>query len=101
MKRLFAVLFLAAAQPALAEEGPVYGPMLEGYDYPFEVAHFRFQSQSEAMDIAYMDVKPARANGHTITLLHGKNFCAATWGATIRVLAAAGYRVIAPDDQAP
>jgi pimeloyl-ACP methyl ester carboxylesterase len=30
-------------------------------------------------------------------LLHGKNFCAATWGATIRVLTGAGYRVIAPD----
>ena len=30
-------------------------------------------------------------------LLHGKNFCAATWDATIRRLSDAGYRVIAPD----
>ena len=30
-------------------------------------------------------------------LLHGKNFCAATWQATITGLADAGYRVIAPD----
>jgi len=30
-------------------------------------------------------------------LLHGKNFCAATWRDTITALAAHGYRVIAPD----
>jgi pimeloyl-ACP methyl ester carboxylesterase len=30
-------------------------------------------------------------------LLHGKNFCAATWDATIHRLTDAGYRVIAPD----
>jgi len=30
-------------------------------------------------------------------LLHGKNFCAATWESQIRALSAAGYRVIAPD----
>ena len=28
---------------------------------------------------------------------HGKNFCAATWEATIRALSGAGYRVVAPD----
>jgi len=32
-----------------------------------------------------------------VVLLHGKNFCAATWEDTITVLAEAGYRVIAPD----
>jgi hypothetical protein len=30
-------------------------------------------------------------------LLHGKNFCAATWEPTIKHLVAAGYRVIASD----
>ena len=49
------------------------------------------------MDMAYMDVKPAQPNGHTVVLLHGKNFCAATWEGTIKVLTDAGYRVIAPD----
>jgi pimeloyl-ACP methyl ester carboxylesterase len=47
--------------------------------------------------MAYMDVQPPHGNGRTVVLLHGKNFCAATWGETIRVLTAAGYRVIAPD----
>ena len=30
-------------------------------------------------------------------LLHGKNFCGATWQDTLRVLSDAGHRVIAPD----
>ena len=97
MKQLFAFAFLLIASAANADEGPAYGPQLEGYDYPYPVQHFRFQSQGEAMDMAFMDVKPEAPNGHTIALLHGKNFCAATWGATIRILTGAGYRVIAPD----
>jgi len=48
--------------------------------------------------MAYLDLAPtARANGITVVLLHGKNFCAATWGETARGLAQTGYRVIAPD----
>jgi len=97
MKRLLAVLFLAVAQPVLADEGPVYGPRLEGFDYPFPVSLFRFTSQGEAMEMAYMDIKPARPNGRTVALLHGKNFCAATWEATIIALRDAGYRVVAVD----
>jgi pimeloyl-ACP methyl ester carboxylesterase len=80
-----------------ADDGPAYGPMLEGYDYPHPVSHYRFQSQGQAVDMAYMDVKPAKPNGGVIALLHGKNFCAATWEGTIQVLTREGYRVIAPD----
>ncbi len=89
-----ALLFFASA--ASAQEA-AYGPTLEGYDYPFPLQHYRFQSQDVAMDMAYMDVKPATPNGHTVVLLHGKNFCAATWEGSIRALSGAGYRVIAPD----
>jgi len=81
----------------LADDGPAYGPMLEGYAYPFPVQHYRFESQGMAMDMAYMDVRPATPNGHVVVLLHGKNFCAATWEGSIKTLTAAGYRVIAPD----
>ena len=97
MKQLFVAMLLLLAMPAAAQDGPAYGPNLEGYDYPFTVQHYRFQSQSQAMDMAYMDIKPAQANGRTIVLLHGKNFCAATWVGSIKVLTDAGYRVIAPD----
>jgi len=45
-----------------------------------------------------MDVAPtAPPNGRTAVLLHGKNFCGATWAETIAVLAGAGYRVVVPD----
>ncbi len=97
MKKLLALALLLIAAPAVAQDGPAYGPQLEGYDYPFPVQHYRFQSQGVAMDMAYMDTKPAQPNGRAVVLLHGKNFCSATWAGSIKALSAAGYRVIAPD----
>jgi pimeloyl-ACP methyl ester carboxylesterase len=90
-------LAIALAPLASHAAEPVYGPELQGFDYPWPVSHFRFTSQGDALDMAYLDVKPAQPNGRTAVLLHGKNFCAATWQATIAVLIQAGYRVIAPD----
>jgi len=88
-----------ATRPVLAaDEEPAYGEELEGFDYPWPVSYFSFTSQGEALRMAYMDAPPAAdANGKTIVLLHGKNFCAATWENTIAVLSKAGYRVIAVD----
>jgi pimeloyl-ACP methyl ester carboxylesterase len=74
-----------------------YGPELQGFDYPYPVEHFAFSSQGQTLDMAYMDVKPSNPNGEVAVLLHGKNFCAATWEATISALVGAGYRVVAPD----
>ncbi len=89
------IALLSAA--AAAGEGPRYGPQLQGFDYPRPVSRFSFTSQGEPLEMAYMDVKAAAPNGKTAVLLHGKNFCAATWQETIAILSAAGYRVIAPD----
>jgi len=89
-------LFIAA--PAAAQEQTAYGPRLEGFDYPHPVRIHAFDSQGQKLEMAYLDVPPlATANGKTVVLLHGKNFCAATWEDTIKALAGAGYRVIAPD----
>jgi len=82
---------------SVADSGPVYGPELQGFNYPAPVQRFEFTSQGVPLSMAYMDVSPAHANGRTVVLLHGKNFCSATWDATIHRLANAGYRVIAPD----
>ncbi len=76
---------------------PVYGPELEGFDYPEPVRRFQFTSQRNKLQMAYMDVKPANPNGRTVVLLHGKNFCGATWADTMKVLSQAGYRVVVPD----
>ena len=91
------LMLVLGSLPALGADTPAYGPELQGFDYPFPVAEFRFPSQRQALHMAYMDVRPASANGRTAVLLHGKNFCAATWRSTIDVLSAAGYRVVAPD----
>jgi pimeloyl-ACP methyl ester carboxylesterase len=74
-----------------------YGPQLEGFDYPYEVRRFEFQSQGQPLSMAYLDITPKKSNGRTAVLLHGKNFCAATWESVIVALSDAGYRVIAPD----
>ena len=96
-----AMLSLIAVSPApaqqQADQAPAYGPELEGFDYPFPVQRFTFTSQRQSLQMAYLDVKPEKPNGRTVVLLHGKNFCAATWETNIKDLVAAGYRVVAPD----
>ncbi len=71
---------------------------MEGFEYPYTLKHFAFQSQGQSLQMGYIDV-PAqgKVNGRTVVLMHGKNFCAATWGDSIKVLSEAGYRVIAAD----
>jgi pimeloyl-ACP methyl ester carboxylesterase len=89
---------LLSATAASAQDRPAYGPRLEGYDYPHPVRTFAFTSQRQPLEMTYMDVAPGGpANGRTVVLLHGKNFCAATWAPTIEVLSQAGFRVLAVD----
>lgn len=88
---------LVTTLPVLAAS-PTYGGRLEGFDYPHPVSTFAFDSQRQPLEMAFLDVAPtAAANGRTVVLLHGKNFCAATWQSTITALTGAGWRVIAPD----
>ena len=71
--------------------------MLSDYQYPYEV-HFKdLKSQDNDLKMAYMDVKPQKANGKTIMLLHGKNFNGAYWARTAKDLSEKGFRVIIPD----
>jgi pimeloyl-ACP methyl ester carboxylesterase len=87
----------AAASAAASPDSPAYGAELQGFQYPYPVAPFEFASQRQSLHMTYMDVHPKNVNGRTVVLLHGKNFCAATWKGTIDALVAVGYRVIAPD----
>ena len=99
LMRLLACALLTLALPAAAADpAPVYGQELEGFAYPYPLQHFRFESQGVSLRMAYMDVAArGPANGRTVVLNHGKNFCGATWEATIDVLTTAGYRVVVPD----
>ncbi|PVH90706.1 alpha/beta-hydrolase [Periconia macrospinosa] len=68
------------------------------FTYPWPVNLYRFASQNQSLEMAFMDVAPRNtSNEKTALLLHGKNFCGATWNATAKVLLGAGYRVILPD----
>jgi pimeloyl-ACP methyl ester carboxylesterase len=96
-RRAFLAAALCLLGGSLQAKGPVYGLRLEGFDYPYPPAEFDFDSQGEHLTMGYMDVAPAKSNGVVVVLLHGKNFCAATWERQIAALAQAGYRVVAPD----
>jgi pimeloyl-ACP methyl ester carboxylesterase len=97
LRSVLASALLALMLPGAARAAPAYGPELEGFEYPFPVERFAFLSQRQPVQMAYLDVQPGTPNGRTAVLLHGKNFCAATWESQIRALTGAGYRVIAPD----
>jgi pimeloyl-ACP methyl ester carboxylesterase len=84
-----------ASSPAAAD--PRFDAELTAYSYPFPVRFHEFKAQNQALKMAYMDVAAEKPNGHTVLLLHGKNFSASYWEPTIRFLTARGYRVIAPD----
>jgi len=89
----------ATAPPAASATAgdPRFDAELTAYSYPFPVRTLEIPSQQQTVKMAYMDVAPAQPNGHTVVLLHGKNFPAAYWEPTIRYLTGRGYRVIAPD----
>ncbi|MCD9028277.1 alpha/beta hydrolase [Luteimonas sp. BDR2-5] len=96
---LAAATAIAALPVAARDTAPAYDGTLSAFEYPHPRRQHAFQSQGQALSMAYMDVRPdaARDNGRTAVLLHGKNFCGATWEATIAVLVDAGWRVVAPD----
>lgn len=91
------VSLVLSATVGAAQTVPL-GADLERFDYPAPVRWYAASSQGRPIRMAYLDWAPTvRANGVTVVLLHGKNFCAATWDETARGLTSAGFRVIAPD----
>jgi pimeloyl-ACP methyl ester carboxylesterase len=89
-----ALMLVAADQPPAV---PDFGPMLERFAYPWPVQTMEVDIVGAPALMAFMDIAPQRPNGRTVVLLHGKNFCGATWGGAARALSGAGYRVIVPD----
>lgn len=95
---LTATIAIALLSATASAADNIYGEQLEGFTYPYPLQHFTFTSQQQSLSMGYMDVKPTQqANGQTVVLMHGKNFCGATWDDTIKALSQHGYRVIAPD----
>ena len=102
---LSATVFFVAAIPqasrAQAAAKPAVAPLgigLEEYSYPYPISFLELMIDGKAQRLAYMDVQPTGpASGKVVLLMHGRNFPASYWAPTIKVLSAAGHRVIAPD----
>ncbi|WP_324698684.1 alpha/beta fold hydrolase [Novosphingobium aerophilum] len=94
-----ATAFILGAPAAQAEETKLeeFGTDLERFPYPWKVERMDLKVGAESASMAYMDVQPDQPNGQAVVLLHGKNFCGATWEDTARTLLGAGYRVLIPD----
>jgi len=93
----FLILILSLSFLSAQENRPVLDIMLTNYEYPYPVHFLNFKSQNQDIKMAYMDIKPEKANGKTVVLLHGKNFNGAYWKTTIDALTKEGFRVIVPD----
>ena len=94
---LVSAIALVAQEAAPADTEPL-GIALESYPYPHPVQFLPLEIEGQSVRMAYMDVHPtAAANGQSVLLLHGKNFYGNYWEGTTQALAAAGYRVIVPD----
>jgi pimeloyl-ACP methyl ester carboxylesterase len=91
---------VVAAFATVASAATVIPSSTWNYTYPWPVQYHKITSQQLNMSMAYMDVAPTNTTSrknNTIVLLHGKNFCGATWEDSARRLSARGYRVIIPD----
>lgn len=97
MKKIILIFLLLFSLISYGQERPVLDILLTNYQYPFEVEYFNFKSQNQDLKMAYMDIKPQKANGKIVLLLHGKNFNGAYWETTIKALSKDGFRVIVPD----
>ena len=65
--------------------------------YPHPLHNFSLVIEGKKLSMAYMDIKPAKTNGKTIILFHGKNFSGFYWKDIIPPLTEKGYRVLVPD----
>ncbi|WP_137223990.1 alpha/beta fold hydrolase [Shewanella sp. MEBiC00475] len=98
MKKFCVVLFalFAVVTQAYAANSVKYDKELDGFDYPFDVKTFNFNSQDKDLKMRYMDVGDKRAE-KVIVLLHGKNFSGYYWDRVANDLLKRNYRVIIPD----
>jgi len=85
---ILSCIFLSGLSCAQAAEPPrePYGIGLEGFAYPYPVNLLPLVNDGEQVRMAYMDVAPARANGRTVVLLHGRNFPSSYWAPVIKTL---------------
>jgi len=95
---LFLTASVGGEQTKGASELKALGIALEEYPYPWPAHFLPLTIEGQDLRMAYMDVPPSGpANGRVVVLTHGKNFGGYYWRNVAQALAAAGYRVIVPD----
>lgn len=83
---------------ALLTSAGAYKKLFNGTSYKSsDLSYITFNSQGENLQMAYLYKTPAKPNGKTILLLHGKNFSASYWKPTVNFLLNKGYAVLAPE----
>lgn len=95
--RKILILLILLAPAALLAQTDTLSITLENVKYPHPVKFINLTAEGQDIRMAYMDIKPAGANGKTIMLFHGKNFAGYYWKDVIKSLTDKGYRVIVPD----
>lgn len=98
MKNLIFIFasFLAVTSQAFSEDLVKYNKELDGFEYPFKVTTFEFNSQNQDLKMRYMDVGDKDAK-KVVVLLHGKNFSGYYWEKVAQYLLDKNYRVVIPD----
>ncbi len=95
---LLALLAVACAHPPIPyKPGGAMDAQMTGFKYPQTVKYFKVKSQKHELKMAYMFVRPAKTNGQTVLLMHGKNFSGYYWDTTMKKLLSEGYQVLVPD----
>jgi pimeloyl-ACP methyl ester carboxylesterase len=98
MKKYFSifVVMLTLVSQSHSETVVQYNKELDGFEYPFDVNTFLFNSQNQDLKMRYMDIGDKDAQ-KVIVLLHGKNFASYYWERIASDLVTKKYRVIMPD----
>ncbi len=86
MRTVFFLLFSA-----------LLGLRAQNVKYPYPVKYMHMEVEGDSVKLAYMDALPAKPNGKSVILFHGKNFNGYYWKDVIPFLTELGYRVVVPD----
>ena len=62
----------------------------QSIQYPYPVKYLDINMDGQNAKMAFMDVKPATANGQSVMLFHGKSFTGFYWKDVIAFLSDAG-----------
>jgi|GEM_PF-2530173 len=73
MKIILSLLLLCAGTFTFAQSADTLSINLESISYGYPVKYLNVKAEKQDLKMAYLDVKPpAKANGKTIMLFHGK-----------------------------